>query len=55
MEKVWRIATGQTSSPWQLKIGGCVMVGWFLMDLAQFVDWAIGLTAPALPLLSCAR
>lgn len=36
-----RILVGQTTTRKQLIVAGVVVIVWILMDVIQFVDWAI--------------
>lgn len=39
MTDIHRILTGQAITRKELMIGGILVAIWFLMDLAQWVDW----------------
>lgn len=42
MADIHRILTGQAVTRWELVIGGVLVALWFLMDLAQWIDWLLG-------------
>ena len=39
MTDIHRILTGQAITRKELMIGGILVAIWFLMDLAQWIDW----------------
>ena len=42
MDALHRIATGQALTPAQLRLGGAFVLGWFAMDVVQFLDMIAG-------------
>lgn len=42
MEVVYRMLSGQSLSPAQLRHAGWFIVFWFVMDVIQFVGWLLG-------------
>lgn len=42
MDSIHRILAGQPLTPRELRIAGVIVMAWFLMDLAQWVDWLWG-------------
>lgn len=41
MDTIHRILAGQPLSPRELRIAGFVVILWFAMDFAQWLDWLI--------------
>lgn len=39
MDALHRILSGQTVTERELRIGGFLVLLWFLMDLVQWIDW----------------
>jgi hypothetical protein len=42
MDMIHRILAGQPLSPRELRIAGFLVLCWFAMDTAQWIDWLIG-------------
>lgn len=42
MDALHRILAGQPLTPRELRIAGVLVLLWFLMDLAQWIDWLWG-------------
>lgn len=42
MDALHRILSGQPLTPRELRIAGWLVLVWFAMDLAQWIDWLIG-------------
>jgi hypothetical protein len=42
MDTIHRILAGQPLSPRELRIAGFLVLLWFAMDTAQWIDWLFG-------------
>lgn len=42
MDTIHRILAGQPLTRRELRAAGCVVILWFAMDTAQWIDWLIG-------------